>query len=149
PVVGRTTVAARQLASRARRRVQGAHAGSGPDPLRQREIVAAFLAASRRGDFAALIALLYPDVVLRADRTAVERGAAAEPRGPGPGGAFARLARGLRFVLVDGVAGAAWMPGGQPRVVVAFTIEAGTIAAMELIADPVRLRDLDLVELDA
>jgi len=145
PIVERSPAAARQLASRARRRVQGAAALPSADRTRQREVVDAFLAASRKGDFEALLALLDPDVVLRADPTAVRVGAAAEVRGPAAvAGTFSGRARIAQPALVDGAAGAVWAPGGQPRVVFDFTIVGGKIVAIDLIADPASLDELDL-----
>src|SRR5438034_99360 len=120
PIVGRSPAAARQLASRARRRVQGAATVSDADPTRQREVVDAFLAAARGGDFDALLALLDPDVVLRADHAAVQLGASSEVRGaPAVAGTFSGRARVAQPALVNGAAGAVWASGGQPRV--AFT----------------------------
>jgi RNA polymerase sigma factor (sigma-70 family) len=140
-VLGRSEAAARQLASRARRRVQGAPATAAADPGRQRAVVDAFLAAARDGDFDALVALLDPDVVLRADPAAVQAGAAAEVRGaPAVAGTFSGRARFARPALVDGAAGAVWAPGGRPRVVFAFTIAGGRITGIDLVADPERLR---------
>jgi RNA polymerase sigma factor (sigma-70 family) len=148
-ILGRTEAAARQLASRARRRVQGAPTAAGADPGRQRAVVDAFLAASRHGDFDALVALLDPEVVLRADPAAVQAGAAAEVRGaPAVAGTFSGRARVARPALVDGAAGAVWAPGGQPRVVFAFTIEGGRIVQIDLVADPEHLRRLELAMLD-
>jgi RNA polymerase sigma factor (sigma-70 family) len=145
PIVKRAPAAARQLASRARRRVRGASA-DGSDLGRQRELVDAFLAASRRGDFAALLAVLDPEVVLRADRAAVRMGAEAEVRGaPEVAETFSGRARAVRPAVVDGAAGAVWMVEGQPRMVFGFTIEHGKIAAIELLADRERLGELDLV----
>jgi RNA polymerase sigma factor (sigma-70 family) len=140
-VLGRSEAAARQLASRARRRVQGAPATAAADPGRQRAVVDAFLAAARDGDFDALVALLDPDVVLRADPAAVQAGAAAEVRGaPAVAGTFSGRARFARPALVDGAAGAVWAPGGRPRVVFAFTVAGGRITGIDLVADPERLR---------
>lgn len=144
PIVGRSPAAARQLASRARRRVQGATI---PDAAltRQREVVDAFLAASRGGDFDALLAVLDPDVVLRADRTAVQMGASREVRGAtAVAGTFSGRARVAQPALVNGAVGAVWAPGGRPRVVFGFTIRRGTIVEIDLVADPERLRQLDL-----
>lgn len=146
PVLGRSPAAARQLASRARRRVQGADRVLGADPSRQRAVVAAFLAASRNGQFDALLALLDPDVVLRADRSVVAAGASAEVVGASAVAAtFSGRARGARPALVDGAAGAVWTVHGQPRVVFGFTIRHGRIVGIEMIGDPVRLSELDLV----
>jgi RNA polymerase sigma-70 factor (ECF subfamily) len=145
-IVDRSPAAARQLASRARRRVQGADTTPDADLSRQRTLVDAFLAAARGGDFQALLALLDPDIVVRADPAAVQLGAAQEVRGATDVAAtFARLrARAARPALVDGVAGAVWAPGGQPRVVFSFTMAGGKIVAIDLIADPVRISQLDL-----
>jgi RNA polymerase sigma factor (sigma-70 family) len=149
PIVGRSPAAARQLASRARRRVQGAATESDADLTRRREVVDAFLAASRGGDFGALLALLDPDVVCRADRSAVEVGAAAEVLGAeAVAETFAGRARFAQPALVDGAAGLVWAPGGQPRVVFTFTVTHGTIVAIDLIADPERIRQLDVAILD-
>jgi RNA polymerase sigma-70 factor (ECF subfamily) len=112
-------------------------------------VVDAFLAASRGGDFEALLALLDPDVVLRADPAAVQAGAGAEVRGAREvAGTFSGRARFARPALVDGAAGAVWAPGGQPRVVFGFTIADGRIVGIELLSDPERLRQLDLAILD-
>ena len=144
PIVGRTPEAARQLASRARRRVQGAEAS--PDLPRQRAVVDAFLAASRGGDFEALLTLLDPDVVLRADPAGVQMGATAEVRGVREvAGTFSGQARAARPALVDGVPGLVWMQHGETRVVFDFTLRDGRIAAIELIADAERIAPLDLV----
>lgn len=171
PVVGRTPAAARQLASRARRRVQGAGAPGGGAPgggaqedgvpgaaarahpvadlARRRRVIDAFLAASREGDFAALLALLDPDVVLRADAAAVQSGAAPEVRGArGVAATFAGRARAARSALVDGAPGAAWAPGGVPRVVFRFTVARDRIAAIELVADPDQLGRLAVILAD-
>jgi RNA polymerase sigma-70 factor (ECF subfamily) len=150
PIVDRSPAAARQLASRARRRVQGADTTPDVDLGRQRTVVDAFLAAARDGDFQALLALLDPEIVVRADPTAVQSGAAQavreEVRGATEVAAtFARLrARAARPALIDGVAGAVWAPGGQPRLVFSFTIAGGKIVAIDFIADPVRISQLDV-----
>jgi len=148
PIVGRSPAAARQLASRARRRVQGASVPDA-DLSRQREIVNAFLAAARGGDFDALLAVLDPDVVLRADPAAVQAGASSELRGAAEvAGTFAGRARVARPALIDGAVGLVWAPGGRPRVVFGLTITGGRIVEIDLIADPDRLRELDLTLLD-
>ncbi|MGZ5354310.1 MAG: sigma-70 family RNA polymerase sigma factor [Actinomycetota bacterium] len=149
PIVGRSPAAARQLASRARRRVQGATEVPDADRTKQREIVDAFLAASRGGDFDALLAVLDPDVVLRADDAAVLAGASREVRGAAPvAQTFSGRARAARPALVDGVPGLVWAQRGTPQVVFGFTIERGAIVAIDLIADPERFRTSDLVLLD-
>jgi len=146
PVVGRSPAAARQLASRARRRVRGAATDPAADLARQREVVDAFLAASRGGDFGALVAVLDPEVVLRADAAAVGAGASGEVRGAAEvAGTFSGRARAARPALVNGAAGAVWIQRGQPRVVFGFTISGDKIVAIDLLADPERIRQLDLV----
>jgi RNA polymerase sigma-70 factor (ECF subfamily) len=146
PIVGRSPAAARQLASRARRRVRGAETGADADLTRKRQVVDAFLAASRGADFAALLALLDPNVALRADDAAVRAGASREVRGAAAvAETFSGRARVARPALVNGSAGAVWSQGGKPRVVFAFTITAGKVVGIELIADPERLSQLDLV----
>ena len=146
-ILGRSPAAARQLASRARRRVRGADPDPGADRARQRRVVDAFLAAARDGDFEALVALLDPDVVLRADPAAVEVGADTEVRGAAAvAGTFAGRARLARPALVDGVPGLVWAPGGRPRVAFAFTFTGGRITAIDLVADPERLRQVELAE---
>jgi RNA polymerase sigma-70 factor (ECF subfamily) len=148
PIVGRSPEATRQLASRARRRVQGA-ATPDADVGRQRQVVDAFLAAARGGDFDALLALLDPDVVLRSDAAAVQAGAPGELRGAAEvAGTFAGRARVAQPALVDGVVGLVWAPGGRPRVVFDLTIAAGRITAIELVADAERLGELEVAILD-
>ena len=143
PIVGRSPAAARQLASRARRRVQGAEPAT--DISRQREVVGAFLAASRGGDFEALLTLLDPDVVLRADAVTVAAGAEAEVIGARRvAETFGGRARAAQVALIDGAPGLVWMVGGQPRVVFEFAINDGKVVGIELLSDPVRLRGLDV-----
>ena len=183
PIVERSPAAARQLASRARRRVQEARVqearvqearvhedGSGdPDTERQpgemsrrREVVAAFLAASREGEFDALLTMLDPDIVLRADAVAAQMGmdsadagaarmgAAGEMTGArAVAGFFSGRAAALRPALIDGAPGAIWTLRGETRVVFAFTITGGTITAIELIADPEYIARLEVVPLSA
>ncbi|MEN3306146.1 MAG: hypothetical protein V7603_2348 [Micromonosporaceae bacterium] len=145
PIVERSPAAARQLASRARRRVQGAAPAADTDLTRQRQIVDAFLAASRGGDFDALLALLDPDVVLRADQAAVLAGASGLVHGAAEvAGTFSGRATAAQPALVDGAAGAVWAPGGRVRVVIGFTVSGGKIVEMELIADAERLGKLDV-----
>ena len=147
PIVGRSLAATRQLASRARRRVRGDGAAATADVgrTRQQALVTAFLAASREGDFAALLAVLDPDVVLRADAAAVRMGAAAEVRGAhAVAETFKGRAQAARPALVNGTAGLVWMVRGAPRVVFQFTTAGGKIVAVELLADPERLRGLEL-----
>ena len=148
-IEGCSPAAARQLASRARRRVQGATPASDADLSRKRAVVDAFLAASRGGDFDALLALLDPDVVLSADDAAVAVGADRQVRGaPAVASTFSGRARVAHPALVNGTVCAVWAPGGRPRVVFGFTIVAGKIVAIDLLADPERLRQLDVLILD-
>lgn len=144
PIVDRTPAAARQLASRARRRVQGAPA---PDAnlSRKRRIVDAFIKASRDGDFGGLLAVLDPDVVVRADTAAQRLGSLAEIRGAqAVAEAFKGRARAARTALVDGDVGAAVILGGQLRVALRVTFAGDRIAAIEAMADPKTLEGLDL-----
>src|SRR4051812_15836418 len=150
PILDRSPAAARQLASRARRRVQGSPPEGGTDPARRQEVVAAFLAASQSGDFAGLLALLDPDVVLRADAAAVATGVEALVCGAEAVAAtFAGRARAARLALVDGVAQLVWSQGGRPRVVFAFTVDGGSVTAIDLVADPARLGALEVSAVDA
>jgi RNA polymerase sigma-70 factor (ECF subfamily) len=157
-IVGCTPSAARQLASRARRRVRGAPAelDADADLAQQRAVVAAFLSASRSGDLAGLLAILDPSVVLRADAKAVE-GAARASGDPGTpqlrpelqgasevANAFLGRARAAQPALINGAVGAAWAPGGQPRVVFDLTIEGGKVVRIDVIADPLRLSRSEL-----
>lgn len=148
PVVGRSPAAARKLASRARRRVRGASiAELGGD--HHREVVSAFLAAARDGEFEALLALLDPQAVVRADQAAVQLGAAHEVRGANlMAQVFAGRSHGARLALINGTVGAVWAPGGIPRVVFDFTIVDGKIREISLIADPERIATLALIYLD-
>jgi RNA polymerase sigma-70 factor, ECF subfamily len=150
PIVGRSPAAARQLASRARRRVQGA-AVPNTDLDRQRAVVDAFLAAARGGDFEALLAVLDPDVVLRTDRAALPAGAAQEVRGAAAVARRAKLggARAAQPALVNGAVGVVVAPRGRLMMVLAFTIARGKIVAIDAIADPERLERLDLAVLDS
>ena len=151
PIVERSPVATRQLASRARRRVQEAGPGDPPGEIsRRREVVAAFLAASREGDFDALLTMLDPDIVLRADNAAAQMGADAEAIGPrAVAGIFSGRAKALRPALIDGAPGAVWTYRGETRVVFAFTFADGTITAIEQIADPERIARLEVTPLKA
>jgi RNA polymerase sigma-70 factor (ECF subfamily) len=147
-IVDRSTPAARQLASRARRRVRRRDAPAASSRLRQAELVDAFLAAARGGDFDALLSVLDPDVVLRADKTAVKLGAPGRARGATDVARFSRRAHGADRALVGGEAAAVWVQDGRPRVVFNFTTRADKIVVIELIADADRLRALDLVIAD-
>jgi RNA polymerase sigma factor (sigma-70 family) len=147
PIIDRSPPAARQLASRARRRVHGA-SPEGRDWARQGEIVSAFLAASRGGDFDALLALLDPDVVLRGDRAVVRMGGSEEVRGPAAvAGIFQGRAQGAQPALVDGVSGAVWLTHGKPRVVFSFSFSDGRITSIELVGDRERLSRLEVAVL--
>jgi RNA polymerase sigma-70 factor (ECF subfamily) len=145
PMVGRSPAAARQLASRARRRVEGAEIPApDPDLARQRDVVDAFFLAARGGDFDALVALLDPDVVLRSDFGArrpaasrVIRGAAAVARQALMG---ALPAAHLRAALVNGAAGVVVTVAGRPFAVMGFTVAEGKIVGIDAIADPERVR---------
>ncbi|HEY3186903.1 MAG TPA: RNA polymerase sigma factor SigJ [Solirubrobacteraceae bacterium] len=152
PIVDRSPAAARQLASRARRRVHGAAPAPDADLARQREVVDAFLSAARDGDFDALVAVLDPDVVLRVDAGAARRAASREVRGAPEVaeqvGNFARLARFARPALVNGAAGFVVAPRGRAVAVAGFTVARGRIVEIDLLADPARLRELDLAVLD-
>jgi len=175
PIVERSPVATRQLASRARRRVQEARGqeagGQEAEPgaerqpgeiSRRRDVVNAFLAASREGHFDALLTMLDPDIVLRADAAAAQMGAdsadaaaarlSADSQVTGAravAGFFSGRAAAVRPALIDGTPGAVWTLRGEPRVVFAFTITAGTITAIDLIADPERIARFEVVPLSA
>ncbi|HEY7136862.1 MAG TPA: sigma-70 family RNA polymerase sigma factor [Acidimicrobiia bacterium] len=146
PIVGRSATATRQLASRGRRRVQGVTPTPDTDRTRQRQVVDAFFAAARGGDFQALVALLDPDVVLRADLgaspgTGIIRGAenvAAQAT------MFAHPNRVARPALVNGAAGAVIVVDGHPVAVMGFTVSEGRIVAIDALGDPERVEQLDL-----
>jgi RNA polymerase sigma-70 factor (ECF subfamily) len=152
-IVGRSPVAARQLASRARRRVHGrTDVGAGTVAV-QREVVDAFLAALRAGDFEGLIAVLDPDVVVRADHVAAAPGSPAEIRGAQIAArnaiTAARGARTARPALVDGAVGLVVAPRGRLFRVLQFTIVDGRIAQIDVVGDPARLRSFELAILEA
>jgi RNA polymerase sigma-70 factor (ECF subfamily) len=156
PLVDRTPAAARQLASRARRRVQGEAPRPDSSVAEQREIVDAFLAAARGGDFEALLALLDPDVVLRVDRGALPSATIPVDAGGEFRGApavieqatrFAGLAQFARPAMVNGTAGFVVAPRGRPVSVAGFTVAHGRIVEIDLLADPARVRELDLTVL--
>jgi RNA polymerase sigma factor (sigma-70 family) len=160
PIVGRSTAATRQLASRARRRVQGTDDFPSGDRRRQQKIVDAFLAASRHGDYEALVALLDPDAVLRADRSAVELAVTNRDRGAP---LLAREIRGATRVatalvgrataakpaLIEGTPGAAWVAGGRPRAAFVFHLIGTTINEIEIVTDPATVAALNIEVLDA
>jgi RNA polymerase sigma factor (sigma-70 family) len=149
-IVDRSPAATRQLASRARRRVQGAAAVPDADLGRQREVVEAFLAASRGGDFDGLLALLDPDVVLRADAGAVPVGGSRVVRGARAvveqALTFHRLAQFARPALVNGAPGILTAVDGQAVAVMGFTISDGRITEINILADRERLQRLDVAE---
>src|SRR5579863_2672248 len=148
PIVGRSPAAARQLASRARRRVRGAETPAQADLNRQRQVVDAFLSALRAGDFDSLVAVLDPEVVVRIDEAAARPGAPREIHGAQAWAkgaiAFAQLAGSLQQMLVDGTVGLVYAPGGRLSRVLRFTIANGKIVTADIVADPARLRDLHL-----
>ncbi len=157
-IVGRSAVATRQLASRARRRVQGAGAKDEELPS-QREVAGAFMAASRDGDLEAVLAVLDPDVVLRVDAVAVKAAAANAAKGaprlvPEVRGAadvarvFLGSAQVARPVLVDGTPGAAWAPGGHPRAVWTFKVAQGRIVEVQFVRDPKTIGRLEVLLVD-
>jgi RNA polymerase sigma factor (sigma-70 family) len=152
PMVGRSPDAARQLASRARRRVRGSAPVPDADVTRQRELVNAFFAAARRGDFEALVAVLDPDAVMRSDGGAARPGLSQVVRGAtaiaGRAITFAQPSAVLRAALVNGAAGVVVTLGQQPMSVMGFTVTDGKIVEIDVIADPDRLRRLDLAVLD-
>jgi RNA polymerase sigma-70 factor (ECF subfamily) len=147
-ILGRSPAAARQLASRARRRVQGTAPVPDTDISRQREVVNAFLAASRNGDFEALLAVLDPDVVLRADAGLLQAGVSKVVRSATTVAEqallFSKLAQHSRLAIVNGTPGLVTAPGGQPYSVVGFTIRHGKIVEIDILADPERLQQLNL-----
>lgn len=149
PIVERTPATTRQLASRARRRVQTAGPATAPDLGRQREIVEAFLTAAREGDFDTLVALLHPDVALRADSGALVRGAAASKALRGARTVaeqallFAPFAQHARLALVNGSVGVVNAPEGRVLSVMGVTVTDGRITEMYILSDPERLARLD------
>jgi RNA polymerase sigma factor (sigma-70 family) len=145
-IVGKTPAAVRQMASRARRRVRGASTPPDADIAAQQEVVAAFLAAARGGDFEALVRVLDPEVMVRSDQGAtsrVARGVASVAEGAITG---SRLSASVKLVMVNGAPGiVAFNENGEPRSVVAFTVRRGRITEIHVLADPDRLRRLELV----
>lgn len=148
PIVERTPAATRQLASRARRRVQGSAPTPDNDPVRQREVVGAFLAAARGGDFDALLELLDPDVVLRADTGELASGLSKLVRGAqvvaGQAAMFAEGAPRTEFAMVNGRLGLVAVPGDEVFSVMEFTISNGRIVELNILVDPARVRALGL-----
>jgi RNA polymerase sigma-70 factor (ECF subfamily) len=144
-IVQRSPVATRQLASRARRRVQGTEEAQTADRSRQRQVVEAFLAASRGGDFSGLLAVLDPDVVFHADHVAARLNAAADLRGAEQvATTFKGRARNASPALIDGRVGVLVAPKGKLLVALAITVEQGRIVGIDAIADPQRLATLDV-----
>jgi RNA polymerase sigma factor (sigma-70 family) len=147
-ILGRSPNAAKQLASRARHKVQGSGPSPESDPIRQREVVDAFLAASRSGDFDALVALLAPDIVMRADAAAERMGAAEEVRGAAAvAGTFSGRALAAQPALIDGAVGMVWATDGRLRVAWEFTIRDGKVVHIDMLAAPDTLDDLDVTVL--
>jgi RNA polymerase sigma-70 factor (ECF subfamily) len=148
-ILGRSAEASRQLASRARRRLQGSAPDGRLDLARQRAVVGAFLQAARGGDFDALMKLLDPEVVLLPDAAAVAMGSLRETRGADAvATALAGGARGATLALVDGVAAFVWAPGGRIQGVVQFTLHQGRIVSIDVTGDAERIAALDIVTLD-
>jgi RNA polymerase sigma-70 factor (ECF subfamily) len=149
PIVERSETAARQLASRARRRVRGAETAKPADFERQRTVVDAFLAASRTGNFEALLSVLDPEVVFRMDAATSPKGVAREIRNaPAVARQFSGRAQGARRALVNGAVAAIVAPLGRLFLVINFTIRNDKIVEIEAVADPARLRQLHLAVLD-
>ncbi|MCF3177347.1 sigma-70 family RNA polymerase sigma factor [Streptomyces sioyaensis] len=144
PVVERTPAAARQLASRARRRVRSVPGLPETDVARQREVVDAFLAAARGGDFGALLALLDPEAELSTDAAAALAGVRPAHGAAAVAETFVGRAKAAQPALIGGTAGLVWAPGGAPRVVFGFTIRDDRVVAIELLADAERIGRLDL-----
>ncbi|MFF8031998.1 MULTISPECIES: sigma factor [unclassified Streptomyces] len=150
PVVGRGTAATRQLAGRARRRVRDATPSSDPDPRRQKQALDAFMAAARGGDFEALVAVLHPDVVLRADAGALVRGVAGSRTLRGAKTVaesalmFARYTAAARMVLVNDAPGLLSVVDGHIRSVMSVTVTDGRITGLYILADPDRLGRLEV-----
>jgi hypothetical protein len=149
PIVDRSAEATRQLASRARRRVQGREPDGDIDLPHQRTIVDAFLAASQRGDFEALLTLLDPEVVFRADRVAAQMGGNAEVRGAAAvAGLFNGRAQAAKAAVVDGGLAFAVIMGGRLRIIVRLTIAGNRITAVEAVADPAQIAAFDVALLN-
>jgi RNA polymerase sigma-70 factor (ECF subfamily) len=150
-ILDRSPEAARQLASRARRRLQGSDPDTGVDVerARQREVVDAFLRAAHGGDFDALVRLLDPEVILVPDVAAMRMGSLRETVGAtAVATALSGGAKGARLAIIDGLAGFVWAPAGQMRGVVEFTIANGKIVALRVTADRQRMESLDIVPVD-
>ncbi|WP_064707149.1 sigma-70 family RNA polymerase sigma factor [Rhizobium bangladeshense] len=148
PIIGRSSAATRQLASRARRRVQGTGEAPEVDLGRKRTIAEAFLTASRNGDLGALVAVLAPDVVFRPDATAARYGIGAMRGATAVAEAFKGRAQAAQMAIVEGELGFVVLVGGQVRVAVSLTIEEGRIAAIDAVADPDHLEQIEFSVLD-
>ena len=158
PIISRSEMATRQLASRARRRIRGASTPK-EDIERQKEVVSAFLAASREGNFEALIKVLHPDVILRADETAIKISESRKSKGApqfqheirgakNVADTFKGKAAAAQLALVNGMAGATWAPGGKPVVAFFFSLKGGTISAIDIVMDPQKLSAIEIEMLD-
>jgi RNA polymerase sigma-70 factor (ECF subfamily) len=149
PILGRSPNAAKQLASRARHKVRGTDPDPDADPARQREIVDAFLAASRSGNFDALLALLDPDIVLDADPAAVQMGSPEQTRGAAAvASTFSGRAQAAQPALIDGAVGVVWVVARRPKVAWDFTITDGKVSHIDMIADSDQLDDLEVTVLE-
>jgi RNA polymerase sigma-70 factor (ECF subfamily) len=150
PIIRKSPAAARQIASRARRRVRGTPEPTDVDVVRQKEVVNAFLLAARGADFSALLAVLDPEVVVRADAGAAAYGTHAVISGAaGVAREFSGRAGAAKLVLVDGIPGLVWMQRGEPLIVFSFTVVDGRVAAIDLRGDTEYLESVDLVTLKA
>lgn len=148
-ILDRSPQAARQLASRARRRVQGTQPVATVDLVKHRTLVEAFLRATREGDFEALVRLLHPDVVLQPDEAALRMGSRPETRGAAEvASTLSGGARVARLIVADGVPALAWAPGGHVRSVIQFSVVDDRIAAITVTADADRIAELDVVMLE-
>jgi RNA polymerase sigma-70 factor (ECF subfamily) len=147
-IVGRSPNATKQLASRARQKVQGSETVPDADPMRQRAVIDAFLNASRNGDFDALVAMLDPDVVLRADSAAVQLGSPKETVGAAAvAGTFSGRAMGAQPALIEGAVGMVWVVGGRTKVAWDFTIRDGKVVRIDMLAAPDTLGDMEVTVL--
>jgi RNA polymerase sigma-70 factor (ECF subfamily) len=147
-ILDRSPQSSRQLASRARRRVQGTPDMSKVDLVQHRTLVEAFLKAARQGDFEALVRLLHPDVVLQPDQAALQMGSRPVTRGAAEvAAAVSGGARGTRLVVANGIPALAWAPGGRIRSIMEFTVVEGQISAITVIADSDRIAELEVVTL--
>ncbi|MFG1913191.1 sigma-70 family RNA polymerase sigma factor [Kribbella sp. NPDC048928] len=151
PIIQKSPAAARQIASRARRRVRGTPEPTAVDVVRQKEVVSAFLTAAREADFTALLEVLDPEVVVRGDPGAAAYGSRMSALSGAESVAreFSGRAKAAKLVLVDGVPGLVWMQRGEPLIVFSFTVVDGRVAALDLRGDPEYLESVDLVTLRA